>query len=44
MNEDDLKWVKNEINILLLLEQFHGNVVLKKLDFMTLSHFFRDAK
>ena len=39
MDEDDLKWVANEKNILLLLEQFHENVVLKLPDFRTISHF-----
>ena len=41
---DDLKWVANEINKLLIIEQFHENVVLKTPNFRTLSQFFRDAR
>ena len=29
VNEDDLKWVENEKNVLLLLKQFHENVCSK---------------
>ena len=37
-NEDDLKWVGNEKNIVLSLEQFHGYLPSKTIGLGTLSH------
>ena len=39
MNEDDLKWVGNEKNVLLSLKQFHEHVCSKPLVLKKLSHF-----
>ena len=39
MDEDDLKWVGNEKNVLLSLKQFHEHVRSKPLVLKKLSHF-----
>ena len=39
MNEDDLKWVKNEKNISLLLKQFRENLLSKTPRCRKLSHY-----
>ena len=44
VDEDDLKWVGNEKNILLLLQQFDEYVRSKTHNFKEIRSFFRDAK
>ena len=39
LDEDELKWVANEKNILLLLKQFHENVLSKTPRCRKLTHF-----
>ena len=44
MDENNLKWVAKEKNILLLLKQFHENFRSKTTRFQEIKSFFRDAK